>query len=416
MLSGLLRAFSRDRRGNIAVSFAISVIPIMFTTGVALDYSQIQRERWKLQETADASALYAVKELEKAGKTESDLKVDADDIVQSNFTIDGYVEVELDTKLNHLRVHLTKEYQPTFIALFHPDPIPIGVVAEVSYNEAYTGAKCFMSLSESGKGVFNLNGNAVIDTPSCGVQVNSNSADAVDLNGSGTEIQSQSNCFVGGVQSGLSRIQPPPEDFCPTLPDPFDEMVLPSFGACNDYDLKINANAVATLTPGVYCGGISIGSGANVTFEPGLYVIKDGVFKTTGSATLFGEGVTFFFTGNDIAVNFSGGTNYHFVAMATGKLAGFVFYFDPDSDLTAASSLSGDSNTYFEGILYFGARDVTLNGNGSVNSGSPFSALIANTITLDGNASIHLAVTDGYKNLPVPEEIYTKAIKPWLVK
>ncbi|MCB1464943.1 MAG: Tad domain-containing protein [Nitratireductor sp.] len=416
MATGLLRKFLRDRRGNFAFTFALTSLPILFSAGLALDYSMIQLERWELQATADSSAFYAVKELEKAGKTESDLLKDAGDVVESNFTIPGAVEVNLDTEVNLLSVRLTKQYQPTFLALIHPDPLTIGVVAEVTYNEVYTGAKCFVSLSETGKGVFNLNGNAVIDAPTCGVQVNSNSPDAVDLNGSGTEITAQSNCFVGGVQSGLSRIRPQPMDECPVLPDPFDEYALPSVGSCDHYDFKINANASATMRDGVYCGGIDIGSGANVTFEPGLYVIKNGVFKTTGSAMLNGDGVSFFFTGNDIAVNFSGGTTYRFVAMDDGPIAGFIFFFDPDGDTSKASAISGNSSTYFEGILYFGRRDLTVNGEGTVNTNSPFSVLFANTITLNGNADIHLKVDTKYKDLPVPEELYTKAISPRLVK
>ncbi|MEC9343595.1 MAG: hypothetical protein VYD64_07085, partial [Pseudomonadota bacterium] len=306
--------------------------------------------------------------------------------------------------------------QPTFLALLHPDPITIGVLAEVVYEEVYQGAKCFMSLSSTGKGVLNLNGNAVIDAPTCSVHVNSSSSDAVDLNGSGTEITSESNCFVGGVQSGLSRIQPPPEDFCPFLPDPFDEYPLPSYGNCDYYNYKVTANKTEMLEPGVYCDDLTIGSGATVSFKSGLYVIKDGEFRTTGGASLTGHGVSFLFAGDDVAVNFSGGTTFDFIAMATGELAGFVFFFDPDADLSHTSSFSGNSSTYFEGIMYFGKRNVTVDGEGAVNTHSPFSALIANTVTLNGNASIHFAVEDDYKDLPVPEELYNKSITPRLAR
>ena len=57
-----------------------------------------------------------------------------------------------------------------------------------------------------------------------------------------------------------------------------------------------------------------------------------------------------------------------------------------------------------------------MNGEGTVNTNSPFSVLFANTITLNGNADIHLKVDTKYKDLPVPEELYTKAISPRLVK
>ncbi len=424
MFRRCLRKFLRDDGGNFATTFGMLIFPVMFLTGLAVDFSEIQRERWRLQETADSSAFFAVKELEKAGQTEGRLKNEAKNVVASNFDIGGEVIVELNTATNRLTVQLTSQYQPTFLSLMHPDPLPIRVIAEVAYGAQYTGAKCFMSLSETGKGVLNLNGNAVVDARNCGVHVNSNSDDAVDLNGNGTEIIAKDNCFVGGVQSGYARIYPPPEEVCHVLPDPFEEHKKPVPGNCNYTDYKVNANKTVTLSPGVYCGGISIGSGANVTFSQGLYVIKDGEFKTTGSASLTGEGVTFYFTGDDVALNFSGGTTFHLVAMnlnqatAAGapSMAGFIVFFDPQADLTNTSAFSGNSSTYFEGVLYFGRRDVTVNGEGEINTGSPFSSLIADTITLNGNGFINFRVDEGYKDLPVPDELFTKIITPYLVR
>jgi len=416
MILNLLRRFRRDTSGNFAITFGITIFPILFLAGLAVDYSAIARERSRLQESADSAAFYAVKELEKAGYTESDLEKEATKVVASNFDISDEFSVELDKSGNRVTVRLAGQYQPTFLALLHPEPVDIGVVAEVAYKEAYQGAKCFISLSDTGKGVLNLNGNAVISAKYCSVQVNSNSADAVDLNGAGTSLTSESNCFVGGVQSGLSRIQPPPEKECAFVPDPFDDREMPAIGGCTEYDFKVNGNLSKELEPGVYCGGISIGSGASVTFKPGLYVIKDGMFKTTGNASLFGDGVTFLFTGTDVALQFSGGTTFHFVAMKDGPLPGFVVFFDPAADTHFASSFSGNSGTYFEGILYFSVNDLSIDGEGSVNSASPFSALVANTITLNGNANIHFNIEPGYDELPVPEELYNKVIEPYLVR
>jgi hypothetical protein len=186
----------------------------------------------------------------------------------------------------------------------------------------------------------------------------------------------------------------------------------------------VTANKSVTLLPGVYCGGISIGSGANVTFGSGLYVIKNGEFKTTGDAKLTGYGVGFFFTGTDVALNFSGSTTFKLVAMNTvqaqaagaPELAGFIVFFDPTADMSHTSSFSGNSNTYFEGVLYFGRRDITINGEGEINTGSPFASVVANTITLNGNGLIYLQVKDGYTALPIPDELYEKIVTPYLVR
>jgi hypothetical protein len=103
-------------------------------------------------------------------------------------------------------------------------------------------------------------------------------------------------------------------------------------------------------------------------------------------------------------------------AAGVPSLAGFIVFFDPLSDLSQTSAFSGNSNTYFEGVLYFGRRDVTVNGEGEINTGSPFSGLVANTVTLNGNGLIYFKVTDGYTTLPVPDQLYTKIITPYLIR
>lgn len=412
----LIRKFIKDKGGNFALTFGLTIFPVLFLAGVASDYSNIQRERWRLQETADASALYAVQELQNAGTTKSDLSQTGLDVVEANFTIEGELGFELDTITNRLSVSLDKDYEPTFLKLINPAPIPMGVVAEVIYSETFDAAKCFVSLSPTGAGVLNLNGTSDLKAVGCGVHVNSNSSSAVDLNGSGTTINSANNCFVGGVNSGANRIFPPPSSGCAVLPDPFDDIALPSVGACNQNSYKIGANKNVTLSPGVYCNGMSIGSGANVTLSPGLYIIKNGTMKTTGSATITGNGVTLFFTGTNVQFDLSGGTTLNLRAMKTGALAGFAIYFNPSATFGGTNGFGGNSSTYIEGILYFGKGSVTLNGNASINGSSPFFALFAQTVTMNGTVEWNFKVDDAATDIPVPEQLYTKTISAYLVK
>src|SRR5580704_9777864 len=52
--------FRRDRRGNVAIIFALSLIPCVFLTGMALDFSTATQKRVQLNAAADAAALAAV--------------------------------------------------------------------------------------------------------------------------------------------------------------------------------------------------------------------------------------------------------------------------------------------------------------------------------------------------------------------
>ena len=56
-----LSHFSGDHRGNIAVIFALTMIPIIYLLGMALDYTQALRKQGQLNAAADAAAIAAIR-------------------------------------------------------------------------------------------------------------------------------------------------------------------------------------------------------------------------------------------------------------------------------------------------------------------------------------------------------------------
>jgi Flp pilus assembly protein TadG len=60
MLADLLRRFSRGRGGNVAITFALALVPAIFLIGMGLDFSGAIQKRSKLNAAADAAALAAV--------------------------------------------------------------------------------------------------------------------------------------------------------------------------------------------------------------------------------------------------------------------------------------------------------------------------------------------------------------------
>jgi Flp pilus assembly protein TadG len=59
-LFSLIGRFRKDRRGNIAVVFAIALLPILSAIGCAVDYSLATRMRAKLQAAADAAGVASI--------------------------------------------------------------------------------------------------------------------------------------------------------------------------------------------------------------------------------------------------------------------------------------------------------------------------------------------------------------------
>ncbi|MDB5674032.1 MAG: hypothetical protein JWM65_1014 [Sphingomonas bacterium] len=56
----LARRLRRDRRGNVLMIVGLSIIPLTFSAGMAIDYSRAMRLQTKLNAAADAAALAAV--------------------------------------------------------------------------------------------------------------------------------------------------------------------------------------------------------------------------------------------------------------------------------------------------------------------------------------------------------------------
>ena len=52
--------FARDRKGNVAIIFALSLVPCIFLAGMALDFTVATQRRVVLNSAADAGALAAV--------------------------------------------------------------------------------------------------------------------------------------------------------------------------------------------------------------------------------------------------------------------------------------------------------------------------------------------------------------------
>ncbi|MBB1090657.1 pilus assembly protein [Rhodopseudomonas palustris] len=84
---GSLGRFASDRSGNIAVIFAIALLPILGFIGAAVDYTNASRVRAKLESAQDAAVLLAVSN-SAINKTVADAQADA--VQFFNATLDGY--------------------------------------------------------------------------------------------------------------------------------------------------------------------------------------------------------------------------------------------------------------------------------------------------------------------------------------
>jgi hypothetical protein len=159
-----------------------------------------------------------------------------------------------------------------------------------------------------------------------------------------------------------------------------------------------------TLQPGVYCGGMNFNGPVNVTFAPGLFIIKDGVVSENGGS-FTGQGVSFFLTGSGASMQLSGQADWHIVAPTDGPLPGFAIFLDPSgpSGLAATSSaLSGQSELYFEGVVYLPQQQVSVSGSAGAVAPSPYTSFIADTLRFVGNGELVINNDTSLTNIPIP--------------
>jgi Flp pilus assembly protein TadG len=78
-----LDGFRSDQRGNVAVTFALALLPIVGFTGAAVDYSRANSARTSMQAALDSTALIMSKEAQTLNETQ--LKAKALSYFQANF-------------------------------------------------------------------------------------------------------------------------------------------------------------------------------------------------------------------------------------------------------------------------------------------------------------------------------------------
>ena len=60
MIAGLYRRFAKSERANVAVIFSLALVPMVYLTGMGVDYTLAVDREAQLNAAADAAALSAV--------------------------------------------------------------------------------------------------------------------------------------------------------------------------------------------------------------------------------------------------------------------------------------------------------------------------------------------------------------------
>lgn len=397
-MSKLLRAFIADRSGNVAIIGAVVLPVAVAAAGMAVSYSTGSATRANMQAALDSAVLVGAG-LPDATPNSARIKAAQDFFTENvnNFARAAAKGITASFAVNDAVV--TGEAVGTvanpFGALTGSETYQVRVNAAATREST---AICVLGLNGLDNGAFDINGGPVFNAD-CAVQANSNSRSGMSQEGKSATVKAKKFGVAGGHKT--ETYSPPPSDGSPAIKDPYASIPFPAHAACPAGSKGLDIKDDMTLSPGTYCGGITItGDGPRVTLLPGIYVMVDGPFWTKGSAIVTGREVVIAFTGKDSSLYCWGNSSLQLTSPKSGPYVNMQFMGDRDNADNKGTWASiggndpgkGDSaaKVSIDGAAYFPQQNFWVFGNASLDINSPSVALVADKIWTQGNATVNI--------------------------
>lgn len=393
-ISRRMRRFAADQSGAYAVAAALSLPAVVGVLGLGAEASLDYMKHAALQAAADSAAFSAANGL---AAHASSLALEAYGVAATYGFVNGQKTVAVtvnnppaagaytgETKAVEVRINLA---QPRFFTrIFSAQDVLVSARAVAI--AARPGDGCVLALNKSASGAISGKGSTTVALNGCSVLANSNNAGAISMVGA-SSLHAASVSVVGGI-SGADHITTTDGIRTGTgaVPDPYSKLTVPTFSGCTQTNFTGKGKQV--IGPGVYCGGMKINAGANITLSPGVYILDGGGLSANGNATVSGDGVTLILTSssgsNYATATINGGATVSLTAPTSGAWEGIVFYADRKAPTGTALKLNGGSTQNFAGAIYAPTGEIMYAGGATNNNDCLH--LVADTITFTGNSGL----------------------------
>jgi len=393
------------QRGQVFVIISSALLAMLGIGALAIDTGGLWATRRMMQSAADAAAMAGADAIAISANTTNVTSSAKSASAQNGFT-DGSsttrssynVSVSVysppqsgpfSSNSNAVEVKVSQSQPTYFMRVLGWSSVPVTADAVAL---TVSGGSCVYALDSTASGAVTVTGTGSINSQCC-LYDNSNNSSALTVSGGGT-ITAPLVGVVGGtnVNGGGST---PPSTGIAAFGDPLAYVGEPSVGSCSSYSTT-NIGSTQTLNQGLYCGGLKLNAGANVTFNPGTYVINGGGLTVVGGATVSGTGVTFFLTGKNKSssapdnyggVNIASGATVNLSApcsSGSGGIEGMLFFQDRAITNGVNSVINGSSTAVFSGALYFPTTQLTYSGT----SGSSYTLIVADQVKIAGTTTV----------------------------
>ncbi|MEO0543557.1 MAG: pilus assembly protein TadG-related protein [Pseudomonadota bacterium] len=395
----------------MAIQAAVFSPVLLGASAAALDFMNYATHRSQLQEAADAAALAAVREAAIKGWNPKTAQAIASAVVNTNLANSvgdkrtRYKTLAKPDESNRLvKVVVTQDHYPYFSARVFPTPqITVEAVAS---SAASKDNICVIALESKKDRAIALKTKSSLTAARCAVYSNSTHNFGLEASGN-AKLEAALICSSGGTKGPSGNFVGNMVTNCPSVSDPLVARPKPTIGGCNYSNRQITGQTI-TLSPGVYCGGLTVGSGSNVTFNPGIYIIKDGVFTVKTNASVYGRNVGFFFNGSGTYLDFLGTAEIDLEGPENGPMAGMLFYQDP-ANSRETFTIAADNARNMVGVIYLPNGTLKVETNSPVSDESAYTAIIAKTLRLDKGPNLVLNTAYGSTDVPVPDALSGRA-------
>jgi hypothetical protein len=394
----------KGNSGNIGMTFALALPVVIAFAGAALDYGRANLDKSSIQDTLDAAVLAGVAgpgAEELSGSVGPATAVQKIRIAKDYFTanLPGTVNIEstsfyfdddvlignvagkLDTQLLH------------FVGL---DNIDLSLTSAAT-RKASRVELCFMAMHETRKHTLEMKGTVSVIAPDCNIYGNSSHHDDV------VDPHSELNFLIGKTVSAvgyghhyLENVSPPLTHGIERIADPMLSLVIPTVSEddCDFEELEIEDENM-TLSPGVYCEGLSVVE-SEVKLEPGIYYITEGEFELE-DAVLTGDGVTFVLVDDDVELDWVS-SEIRITGPTSGTYAGIVMMGTRQS----TNHTFEESTVDLTGVVYLPNGKLTWENDGTPAINGDWTAWIIDGVTWTGNGKIYINFDKADSDVPYP--------------
>ena len=420
-----------------------------------MDFYRWSGQRASMKELSDTLATRGAREFLLANTSESQIKAVLDAAVRNGVAKSfGLEQVKINTEVDveNMSVRVSVGQAPKeglILTKFSPykDDMTTSskAVARGGMNV------CVVALEDNKNGAISASLAASLDAPDCSILSNSSKTNGIVASGY-AKISANMICSAGGYSGSASNFDPVPTTDCPEYEDPLKERSAPNvtspvfydtmlgerskeifMAALSDsiteasltssYSLTAPNDADAsesdyedsddtaldhrqyTLDPGVYEGGITIASNADVTFSPGVYVIKDGPLAIDMGARITGIGVSFYLLGDDAVFSFGPDCKIDLEAPIDGPMAGILFFEDRGAPIGRTHRILSNDARNLLGTFYLPRGALRISTMQPIADQSDYTIIVARELQLSGSPTLVLNTRYAQSQVPVPSGI-----------